>query len=355
MTKVLVTGATGFLAGHCVADLLDHGYSVRGTVRSLADPSRVAHLRALGGDLEFVEADLTDDAGWAAAVEGVEGVLHVASPFPTTPPRDENELIRPAVDGTLRVLRASAEGGVRRIVLTSSVAAVNSGHARGDHRTRTEADWSDVDNCTPYPKSKTLAERAAWRFAAEHPELELVTINPGMILGPIQHAATATSVAVLSRLLNRDIPAVPRLGFATVDVRDVATAHRLAMENPAAAGNRYICAGDNIWMTEIATLLAEEFNPRGYRVPTGRLPYWLMWTLARFDYSLRIGLEFANRPENVSSAKARDELGWRPRSTNESIVDTADALIAHRLAPEPTRTVSSARPAGRHPRPAPRS
>lgn len=352
MTKVLVTGATGFVAGHCIADLLEHGHSVRGTVRSLAHPDKVAHLRALGGDLEFVEADLTADAGWADALAGVDAVLHVASPFPSTPPRDENELIRPAVDGTLRVLRASVAADVRRVVLTSSVAAVNTGHPRGEHRLRTEADWSVVDNCSPYPKSKTLAEQAAWRFAEEHPELELVTINAGMVLGPIQHAAAGTSVSIVSRLLNREMPAVPKLGFAPVDVRDLATAHRLAMESPVAAGNRYICAGEAVWLTEMAATLDAEFKPHGYRVPTGTLPYWVMWTLARFDYSLRIGLEFANRPEIVSSAKARDELGWRPMTLRESLVDTADALVAHGLVKAP---VSSARPADRHPRPAPRS
>ncbi len=355
MTKVLVTGATGFVAGHCIADLLAHGHSVRGTVRSLADPARVAHLRALGGDLELVEADLTDDRGWPAAAAGVDAVLHVASPIPAEPPRDEDELVRPAVGGTLRVLRASAAAGVRRVVLTSSIAAINSGYPRGDRRTRTEADWSDVDHCTPYPKSKTLAERAAWRFAADHPDLELVTVNPGLVIGPIQHAAAGTSVSVVSRLLNREVPAVPRLGWAPVDVRDVATAHRLAMETPAAAGNRYICAGDNIWMTDIAAVLAEEFNPRGYRVPTARLPYWLMWTIARFDRSLRIGLEFADRAENVSAAKAAEELGWHPQPVRESIVDTADALIAHGLVPDRAAEVSSARPAGRRPRPEPRS
>jgi nucleoside-diphosphate-sugar epimerase len=352
MSTVLVTGATGFVAGHCIADLLAHGHVVRGTVRSLADPSRVAHLRALGGDLELVEADLTDDRGWPAAVDGVDAVLHVASPFPATPPRDENELITPAVEGTLRVLRAAAAGGVARVVLTSSVAAINTGHPRGDHQLRTEADWSVVDNCSPYPKSKTLAERAAWRFAEEHPDLELVTINAGLVLGPIQHAAAGTSVSIVSRLLNREMPAVPKLGFAPVDVRDLAAAHRLAMESPVAAGNRYICAGDAVWLTELAATLADEFNPRGHRVPTGTLPYWLMWTLARFDYSLRVGLEFAGRAENVSSAKAKDELGWRPMTLRESLVDTADALIEHGLAKSP---VSSARPADRHPRPAPRS
>ncbi|HWM01375.1 MAG TPA: NAD-dependent epimerase/dehydratase family protein [Actinophytocola sp.] len=350
MSKVLVTGATGFLAGHCVAELLEHGHSVRGTVRSLADPARFAHL---GPDVELVEADLRDDRGWAAAAAGCDAVLHVASPFPDTPPRDERELIGPAVDGTLRVLRAAAAAGVRRVVLTSSIAAVSAGRRPGDDRVRTEADWSDVDRSPAYPKSKTLAERAAWRFVEEHPELELVTLNPGMILGPVRNASASTSVAVVRRLLNREMPAVPKLGFAMVDVRDLATAHRLAMENPAAAGNRYICAGENRWLPDLAAMLAEEFNPRGHRVPTGRLPYWLMWTIARFDRGLRLGLDFANRPERVDASKAVRELGWRMRPVRESLVDTAESLLAHGVVP--VRGVSRARPADRHPRPVPRS
>jgi nucleoside-diphosphate-sugar epimerase len=352
MSKVLVTGATGFVAGHCIADLLEHGHSVRGTVRSLARQDKVAHLRELGGDLDFVEADLSSDDGWAAAVAGVDAVLHVASPTVGGSLRDADAMVRPAVDGTLRVLRASAAAGVRRVVLTSSVAAINSGHARGDHRERTEADWSDVDNCHPYPKSKTLAERAAWEFAAGHPELEVVAINAGLVLGPLQHDAGGPSLEVVSRLLNREMPAVPRLGFAPVDVRDLAAAHRMALEHPAAAGNRYICAGEGIWLTDIARLLAEQYRPHGFRVPTGRLPYWAMWTFARFDYPLRQMLEFANRPENVSAAKAGRELGWRARPVRETLVDTANSLIERGLT---KRAVSSARPADRHPRPAPRS
>ncbi|HEY0450428.1 aldehyde reductase [Actinophytocola sp.] len=343
MARVLVTGASGFVAGHCVDELLSHGYTVRGTVRTRRPDSRI----------EQVEADLTDDRGWVEAVAGCDAVLHVASPFPAGPPRDERELTGPAVDGTLRVLRAAAGAGVRRVVLTSSIAAITAGRPRGDDRVRTEADWSDVDKSSAYPRSKTLAERAAWRFAEEHPSLELVALNPGMVLGPIQHPSAATSVAVIGRLLNREMPAVPNLGFATVDVRDVATAHRLALETPGAAGNRYVLAGENVWFPEMAAILAEEFNPRGHRVPTGRLPYWLMWTLARFDRTMRIGLEFANRPENVTAEKAVRDLGWRQRPVRDSLVDTAESLLAHGLASRPK--VSPAPSAGRRPQPEPRS
>ena len=172
---VLVTGATGYIAGHCIRELLEHGYRVRGTVRSLADPTKTEHLRAiaakLGGSLELVEADLTSDRGWREAVAGCTYVQHVASPFPPEVPKDENELIGPAVGGATRVLQASAASGtVKRVVMTSSVAAVAFGHTDGNGTVRTEADWSVAENCEPYPKSKTLAERAAWDLVAEAPQ-----------------------------------------------------------------------------------------------------------------------------------------------------------------------------------------
>jgi dihydroflavonol-4-reductase len=324
--RVLVTGATGFIAGHCVEELLRHGYAVRGTVRSLAGAG-VGHLRTIaeqtGGSLELVEARLDDDAGWADAVAGCTSVWHLASPNPPAAPKHEDEVIRPAVDGTLRVLRAAAASGtVRRVVLTSSIDAIRFGHAG----VRTEADWSNVERLAPYPKSKVYAERAAWEFVAGQP-LELVTICPGLVLGPLQRAERTTSVEVIRLLLGRAMPAVPRLGFAVVDVRDIAAAHRLAMETPEAAGQRYICAGEHWWMGEIAALLAAEFGPRGYRVPTRPLPYPLMWAMARFDRTLRLALAYVGVPALVSSDKAARELGWLPRPAKESIVDTAGSLI----------------------------
>ncbi|MFD6447604.1 SDR family oxidoreductase [Promicromonospora sp. NPDC060204] len=330
MSRVLVTGATGFIAGHAIEELLRNGHEVRGTVRSLRDPARVAHLRriadAAGGRLDLVEADLARDAGWDEAVSGQEYVLHMASPFPAAPPRDENELVGPAVDGTLRVLGAGARAGVRRVVMTSSLAAVSAAGSREGDRRCTEEDWSDPDRIAPYAKSKTLAERAAWSFAADHPELELTVINPGLVLGPVQHAASGTSVALVRRLLGREIPAVPELGFAPVDVRDVARAHRLAMESPDAAGQRYICAGDNFWFGDLARILDEEFGPQGYRVPRRRMPYWMLWTVGRFDREVRLGLDFVGSAELVSADKARRELGWDMRPVRETLVDTGRSL-----------------------------
>ena len=336
---VLVTGATGYIAGHCIRELLEHGYRVRGTVRSLADPTKTEHLRRiaaqLGGSLELVEADLTADRGWRDAAAGCTYVQHVASPFPAEVPKDEMDLIRPAVDGAKRVLQASADSGtVKRVVMTSSVAAVAFGHKDTNGAVRTEADWSIAENCDAYPKSKTLAERAAWDFVAALPtekRFELAVINPGFVLGPLLNADQGTSGELVRKLMAREMPACPEIGFAPVDVRDVAIAHRLAMELPQAAGNRYICAGEHLWVQDMAKVLAAEFNPRGYRVPTGHLPYWLMWVFARFDKAVRLALTFVGRKELVSSAKAQRELGWTMRPVRESIIDTAQTMIEHRI------------------------
>jgi dihydroflavonol-4-reductase len=317
--RVVVTGASGFIARHVIAELRSHGYWVRGTSR-----------RPVDGLNDVVTADLSRDDGWAAAVEGCDYVMHVASPIPKESPKFEDELIRPAVDGTLRVLRAAADAGVKRVVLTSSIAAVSSGHR--DEAVRTEADWSIVDRSPGYPKSKTLAEQAAWDFARES-GMDLVAVNPGMVLGPLHSPTVGTSVQVVHRLLTRDMPASPKMGFALVDVRDVATAQRLALQTPAAAGNRYILAGEHMWMRDIAAVLAEEFNPLGYRVPTGSLPTPLLRLMARFDSSIRAALDFVGRRELVSADKARRELGWTMRPVRDTILDTAHSLIELGLAP----------------------
>jgi nucleoside-diphosphate-sugar epimerase len=337
-TRVLVTGATGFIAGHGIEDLLTHGYEVRGTVRDLATAD-VEHLRAIAqrspGSLELVEATLDADTGWATAVEGVSYVWHMASPNPPAVPRHEEELIRPAVDGTLRVLRAAAASGtVRRVVMTSSIDAIVRGYDRTDTRLRTESDWSNPDRSAPYAKSKFYAERAAWNFVASMaPQLELVAINPGLVLGPLLHAERPTSLEVVRLLMAGAMPAVPRISFAVADVRDVVRAHRLAMETPHAAGKRYIAAGEHTWMGHIAALLHAQFAARGYRIPTRPMPYWLLWTSARFDPTVRLALDFVGVPTNVSSARARRELGWTARPAAESIHEAAESLVRFGVVP----------------------
>lgn len=325
----LVTGVTGFLAGHCAIDLLDHGFDIRGTVRDLSR-APVDHLRAAaartGGRLDLVMASLLDDAGWDAAVDGVTVVEHVASPAPKYRPKDEEELIRPAVDGTLRVLRAAGRAGVRRVALTSSVDAVRSGHDLSDGRERTEDDWSVVERCEPYAKSKTLAERAAWA-EAERLGLELVALNPSLVLGPTHSPETNVSVDVVRQLLTRQLPALPRLGFAPVDARDVATAHRLALQVPAAAGRRYILSTEAVWLADIARILAQEYNPRGYRVPDRPIPSWAVRLGARINPIMRLALPLLDAPARTSSARARAELGWTTRDVRTTIVETAESLI----------------------------
>jgi dihydroflavonol-4-reductase len=321
--RVLVTGASGFIAGYVIDELRSHGYTVRGTAR-----------RPVDGLDDVVAADLSHDEGWADAVEGCDYVMHVASPFPPDAPKSPDELIRPAVDGTLRVLKAAAAAGVKRVVMTSSVVAVSGGHPNGP--VRTEADWSIVDRCTPYTRSKTLAELAAWDFATQA-DLELVTVAPGMVFGPVRRPSAGASVAVVRRLLGREVPASLMMGFAPVDVRDVAVAQRLALQLPAAAGNRYILAGEHMWMRDIAAVLAEEFGPQGYRVPTGALPAWFGRILAWFDPVVRQALDHVGRRELVSSAKAHRELGWTMRPTRETIIDTANSLIEHGVVPSPSQ------------------
>jgi len=340
---VLVTGASGYIGGHVAREFLEHGYRVRGTVRSLANPKKIAHLRELGtqhgGRLELLEADLEHDAGWKEAVAGCTFIEHVASPFPATAPSHEDELIRPAVDGTLRVLRAAAEAGtVRRVVVTSSVAAVAYGHNRGNDHVFTEKDWSAVDNCEAYQKSKTLAEKAAWDFVAKLPEgkrFELATVNPGFVAGPLSGPEIGTSGEVVGRLMRRELPACPEIGWAIVDVRDVALAHRLATEIPEAAGERFIAAGDHLWMQDIGKLLAAEFGPKGFRPPTGKLPYPLMWLAARFDKSIRLVLQYVGKREKVSHDNATRILGWEPRSARDTFIDMANSMIDKGLIPAP--------------------
>lgn len=341
--RVLVTGASGYVGGHCVVDLLRRGYRVRGTVRSLAKRAGVERLASFvpGSQdrLEIVEADLAEDRGWPEAVRDCTYVLHVASPFPSNVPKDEMEVIGPAVDGTKRVLAAAAatRGSVKRVVMTSSIAAVAYGRRDSTDKIFTEDDWSIAENCDPYQKSKTLAERFAWDYVRALPpdqRFELAVVNPGFVLGPLLDSDVQTSSELVKRLLRRELPGCPQLGFAVVDVRDVAMMHRLAMETPAAAGMRFICAGEHYWVQDIARTLAEEFGPHGYRVPTRMLPYWLLWVVGRVDPTVRMTLPYIGRRELVSHERAHNILGWSPRPLRETLADMGHSLIEHGVVPK---------------------
>lgn len=331
---VLVTGGTGFVAGHCILQLLDAGRRVRTTVRSLRRADDVRATVTEGGadaaGLEFAEADLLRDDGWADAAAGAEFMLHVASPLPVTQPRNPDELIVPARDGTLRALRAARDAGVRRVVLTSSFAAV--GYS-ADHPDRpyTEDDWTDPadERLTPYVRSKAAAERAAWDFIdREAPELELATVNPVAVFGPALGPDLSTSLSLLLTLLNGDVPVVPRAATNAVDVRDVAALHLAAMRHPDAAGERFLAvAGNPVTFPDLAALLRERLGDAAKHVPTRTIPDWVVRVLGRFSTELRAIRPQLGRLPYASHAKAERMLDWHPRSNEESIVAAAESLV----------------------------
>ena len=349
--RVLVTGATGFIAQHCIVQLLDAGYVVRGTARSAARTEEVARVIAphvsdasrarLATDFEVVGADLESDDGWAAAVQDCRYVLHVASPFPRTPPRRDDDLIVPARDGVLRVLRAASDAHVQRVVLTSSMAAIVYGNRR--HGTFDESDWSNVDgtHIGAYEKSKTIAERAAWDFVSGLPSstpLELATINPGLVLGPLLSADWGTSGEVVKKIIDRDIPAIPALHIAVVDVRDVASAHLAAMTSPDANGLRFACAIENHSMLEIATILKTHLGPMGYKITTASLPSFAIRIVALWDKTARLALNEVGTNREIDSTRIRQVLGWTPRDLDTMTIDMADSMIAYGVVAAPTAT-----------------
>jgi len=337
-TTVLVTGASGFIGLHCVRELLQNGYRVRGTVLSLDREPRLRAALAKHVDtsnLELVTADLMSDVGWADAMRGCRYVWHVASPVPNAPPKHEDDLIIPARDGTLRVLRAASEAGVERVVLTSSIAAVCEGYPRDPSRVFNEDDWSHLEgDVSPYDKSKTLAERAAWDFmaglAGDH-ALELATINPGLVLGPVLEEDYGVSAEAIRKLMRREYPGCPRLGWPTVDVRDVASAHLAAMTTPEANGQRFCCCVDFVWMKDMAAILTEHFGDRGYKIPTRTLPDFVVRIAGLFDKVTRVVAPRLGLELHVSNEHIKRVLGWQPRGTEEMVVATGESLIEQGL------------------------
>ncbi len=332
---VLVSGGSGYIAGFCIRQLLEEGWTVRTTVRSL---KREADVRAtLGGAaldpgrLSFFVADLMADSGWAAAVSGADYVLHVASPIPTENPKSDDELVRPAREGTLRVLKAARDAGVKRVVVTSSTAAICYGHG-SRARPYTEAEWSNATNLSDtsaYERSKTLAERAAWDFIkAEGGALEMATVNPGAVLGPVLGKDYSASIEIVKKLLDGSVPGCPRMGWPLVDARDIADLHVRAMTNPAAAGQRFLGAGDFLWMQDIGAALKEQRPALAKKVPSRNLPNWLVRIAAMFDATLRARLFELGKERRVDASKAKTLLGWTQRPVGTSIADCADSLLA---------------------------
>jgi nucleoside-diphosphate-sugar epimerase len=335
MSTILVTGGSGFIGSHCILQLLDEGHRVRTTVRSL---KREADVRAMlkeggadpGDRLSFIAADLEKDAGWPEAVAGCEYVLHVASPFPANVPKNEDELIVPAREGSLRVLRASRDAGVKRVVLTSSFAAIGYGQ-KPQTAPFNETNWTDPngEDVQPYVKSKTLAERAAWDFITkEGGGLELSVVNPVGVFGPVLGPDYATSILLVQRLMDGAMPGCPRLYFGVVDVRDVADLHIRAMTDPAAKGERFLAvAGNFMSVLEIAEVLKTRMGASAKRVPTRQLPNWLVRIAALRDPAVKQILPELGKLKNATNEKAKRMLGWAPRLNEDAIVATAESLL----------------------------
>lgn len=333
---VLVTGGSGYIGGWCIIPLLQQGYTVHTTVRSL---SREAEVRARLGTqaptdkLSFFAADLMSDAGWDQAAEGCAYVLHVASPLGVGGATPE-QLIPPARDGAVRAIRAAIKAGAKRVVMTSSVAAASPPNDSAAPSTD-EHTWTDPagKGVSPYSQSKTIAERAAWDLIGkEGGSTTLATVNPALVLGPVLGPDYSESVQVIERLITGRVPGVPRLGFNLVDVRDVADLHLRAMLAPEAAGQRFIAAHDFLWMGEIAEILRERLGDKAAKVPTRHLPDFVLRLVALFDKDLKEVTPGLGRKRNFSSVKAQSMLGWAPRPVADSIVDCAQSLIAHGLA-----------------------
>lgn len=336
---VLVTGATGFIAKHIVLQLLNTGYHVVGSVRSAA---RDAELRAaisphlddpsdLDQRLKTVELDLNSDAGWGSAMHGIDILMHTASPFPMDQPKDEQDLIRPAVEGTRRALKAADTAGIKRVVLTSSTVSVASAPLpeRGYFM---EDDWSDLTyrSTVSYTKSKTLAEQAAWDFVkSQAPEMELTTINPGLVLGTPLDANYGTSIKIIERLMNGIDPMIPNFGFAVVDVKDVAAMHVKALNTPASIGQRLLCVSDSAWFKDIADILAAEYPDR--KIATLVAPDILMRVLGLFDKAIKSILPQLGDCPPVSNQKAQDILGMDFIPVEQAVKDSAAFLVSHGL------------------------
>jgi dihydroflavonol-4-reductase len=335
---VLVTGGTGFIAQYCILALLQRGYRVRTTVRSLEREAEVRqHLRVGGAEagdrLAFVCADLNDDRGWTQAAAGCVYVMHGASPTPSGTQVSEEDWIRPAVDGNLRVLRAAREAGVKRVILTSAFGAIGVGHARAHRRPFDETDWSDLTgDVAPYQKSKTLSERAAWDFvASEGRGLELSAINPVTVLGPALGADYSHSIRLIKTMMEGQ-PGCPKINTAVVDVRDLGSLHVLAMTEPAAKGQRFLAtAGASLWMADIAKILRRRMGPAASNVSTRVLPNWAVRLAARGNPAMKGMLPMLGVDMNVTAEKARRLLGWTPRSSEDAILATAESLIRLRL------------------------
>ncbi|MCB1358844.1 MAG: NAD-dependent epimerase/dehydratase family protein [Maritimibacter sp.] len=333
---VLLTGVTGFLGGHTAKALLDKGYHVRGSLRNPARATATARaLEALGADvsrLDFVTLDLTDDTGWDTAAEGARYVLHTASPFVTTMPKDPAELTGPAVAGTERAMRAAHRAGAERVVLTSSTATIVYGRGPGRPDRLGPDDWTDPaeGRLTAYALSKVLAERRAWEIA-EETGLALTTIQPGFICGPLPDDDPGTSGAVIARVLRGDVPMLPDLHFHIVDVRDLAEIHVAALASEEMSGKRVPAAFAGLSLYDLARNLAEDLPEHAGKIPRRRAPDWLVRILALFDGDIRANVNELGYAPEVDASRARALLSHAPRPARETMADMARDMTARGL------------------------
>ena len=328
--QVLVTGGSGYIGGFVIRQLVAEGWTVNTTIRSLAREAEVRKALAVPADkLNFFAADLLSDAGWAEAVAGCSHVVHVASPLPNGAVKHEDDLIVPAREGALRALRFAKAAGVKRVVMTSSVAAIAYGHGK-KIGTYTEAVWTDVNGpqVHAYAKSKTLAERAArdW-MAAEGGAMEYVSVNPAAVLGPVLSADFSSSVQIITRLLSGSLPGLPNFGFGVVDVRDVADLHVRALTAEGIDGERFIASGPFMMMKDVAAVLRDRLGNEARKVPTRGLPDFLLQLSALFDPTIRMVTGELGKQRITPSDHARDVLGWVPRPAADTIADSARSLI----------------------------
>lgn len=334
---VLLTGASGYIAKHIALQLLQAGYHVRGTLRDPArgDAIRAAlapHVHDLDAKLDFAQVDLTRDDGWAEALAGVDVLVHTASPFPITQPDNPDDLIRPAVDGTLRALRAAQAAGVNRVVLTSSTAAISGSDLPQGDTAYNETNWTDPADpkITAYTKSKTLAEKAAWDFVAENaPDMRLTVINPGFVVGAPLDARFGSSVGVIARILRRKDPMLPNFGFAAVDVQDVAELHVAVIDRPETYGQRIMAVDRFVWFTDMAQAIKAAYPAR--RIVTRVAPDFIVRLLALFDPAIRTIVPSLGRQDRYDNARAMATLGRGMRQVNKSVVATAAYLIDNKL------------------------
>ena len=330
---VLVTGGAGFIAVHCMIQLLNEGYRVRATLRSIDREGGVRAMLREGGveadnRLTFVQANLSADENWNEAVHGCTYVIHVASPTPKLNFKHEDDMIIPAREGALRVLRAARDAGVKRVVLTSAIGAVVYGHPN-QTTPYDETSWTETANAPAYQKSKTLAEKAAWEFIEQEGRgLELAAVNPTSVMGPVLGPDYSHSIDIIKNMLTGKMAGCPKINSCFVDVRDVADLHLRAMTNPAAKGERFIAtAGESIWMVEVAKILKTNLGEAAAKVSTKQLPTTLLRVLAMKDPKIKSIVPLLGIYMNTTSAKAIRLLGWSPRSTEEAILATAESLI----------------------------